>query len=446
MSGRGWLLLLVVIALGVGGGFAWTRFEGRAPVVDAPAQLLLGTQVRELSLALGDEDSGLRDARALLVHAGGEATLATGSWPGGLLAGGSADAAQLALAIDPASLPAEVEQATLRVVVRDWSWRGGFGGNQAEIEVPVRIDRQPPRVSVATGLTYVRRGGTGVVVYGLSEPTVRDGVRVGEAFFPGYALGERRVAVYAVPTDAPPSPELRVEAEDRAGNLGRARWPVIVNERSLPTARVNLPERFLDERVAPLASAAGIDRGDLQEAFRIVNTDLRAANEARIREIVAGSAGEKLWEGAFQQLENSQVTSRFAERRTYYVGGARNSEATHFGYDLASTRAAPITAAAAGRVLFADELGIYGNCVLVDHGLGVASLYGHLSRIDVAAGDAVEMGQELGLSGATGLAGGDHLHFAILVGGTYVDPLEWWDPKWVRDNVDARLPPSASGR
>ncbi len=92
---------------------------------------------------------------------------------------------------------------------------------------------------------------------------------------------------------------------------------------------------------------------------------------------------------------------------------------------------------------FAGELGIYGDCVILDHGLGVASLYGHLSRLDVAAGDRVEQGQPLGLSGATGLAGGDHLHFAILVGGTYVDPLEWWDPKWVKDNVDARLAPSS---
>ena len=79
--------------------------------------------------------------------------------------------------------------------------------------------------------------------------------------------------------------------------------------------------------------------------------------------------------------------------------------------------------------------------MIVDHGLGVATLYGHLSRIDVAAGDAVERSQQLGLSGATGLAGGDHLHFAVVVGSTYVDPLEWWDAKWVRENVEARLTP-----
>ena len=133
------------------------------------------------------------------------------------------------------------------------------------------------------------------------------------------------------------------------------------------------------------------------------------------------------------------MTSRFGERRRYLVGGEPVSEATHYGYDLASTRAAPVTAAAAGRVAFADDLGIYGKCVLVDHGLGVATLYGHLSRIDVEPGARVEQGARLGTTGATGLAGGDHLHFAVLVGGTYVDPLEWWDPKWFASNVKARL-------
>ena len=115
------------------------------------------------------------------------------------------------------------------------------------------------------------------------------------------------------------------------------------------------------------------------------------------------------------------------------------SEAIHFGYDLASTAGAPIEAANRGRVLYAGELGIYGNCVLLDHGLGLVSLYAHLSQIDVAEGDLVEKNQTLGRSGDTGLAGGDHLHYAMLVGDAYVDPTEWWDAKWVEEKVMSRL-------
>jgi len=95
--------------------------------------------------------------------------------------------------------------------------------------------------------------------------------------------------------------------------------------------------------------------------------------------------------------------------------------------------------------VFAGDLGIYGNCVVLDHGLGLASLYGHLASFAVAEGDRVEKGQVLGRSGSTGLAGGDHLHFAIVLGGTYVEPKEWWDPKWVREKVDSQLAPTPAG-
>lgn len=441
MSARGFFFLILAV-LAAGASFmAWTRFEGSAPEITAPESILLGRSGGSVSLEMVDPDSGLRSVTVVLTHPEGEKTLVARDFPGSALRGGEAGARPLRLTVELAdgALPDRADSAFLRVTVRDWSWRGGFGGNEAHRDIPIRIDRKPPRISVHTGLTYVRRGGAGVVVYSVSEPPSRDGVQVGETFFPGYPMGDRRVAFYAVPTDAPKSPPIRVVAEDAAGNVGKARWPVVVKERELPRSDVRLPASFLDGPVQALAHAEGIEAADPEQAFRRINTEVRARNEARIREALADSAPERLWEGYFQQLPNSKVTSQFAEHRRYLVGGKAVSEATHFGYDLASTRAATVTAAAAGRVVFAEELGIYGNCVLVDHGLGVASLYGHLSRLDVEPGEAVGRGDTLGLSGATGLAGGDHLHFAILVGGVYVDPLEWWDPNWVRNNVDQRL-------
>ena len=182
-----------------------------------------------------------------------------------------------------------------------------------------------------------------------------------------------------------------------------------------------------------------IDASDSSQAFHEINTRVRQSNEREIRGALADPAGAPLWHGSFQQHPNSRVTSRFGERRRYFVGGREISSARHLGYDLASTSATPINASNAGRVIFARDLGIYGNCVLIDHGMGLTSLYGHMSRLDVKPGDRVEKGEPIGLSGSTGLAGGDHLHFAILVGDTYVDPLEWWDPKWVRTHIEERL-------
>jgi murein DD-endopeptidase MepM/ murein hydrolase activator NlpD len=148
-----------------------------------------------------------------------------------------------------------------------------------------------------------------------------------------------------------------------------------------------------------------------------------------------------LWEGAFQPLGGSQVESSFADFRTYLYGGKDVDKQVHLGFDLAKTANAPVTASNHGKVLFAEELGIYGNTVIVDHGMGVQSLYAHLSSFAVKDGDAVKKGQTLGASGQTGLAGGDHLHFSMMVNGQFVNATEWWDPHWIEDRIMRKLRP-----
>jgi murein DD-endopeptidase MepM/ murein hydrolase activator NlpD len=331
------------------------------------------------------------------------------------------------------------------VTARDWSWRDSFRGNLTELQIPLKIDLKKPRIHVASGLTYVSRGGSGAVSYAVNEETARDGVMVGANFYRSFpapgkdASSGQRFALFAVSTDSPQEPKIVVVAEDRAGNVANATWPVVLKERTLPDANITLPDRFLKTKVHNLADAAGIPQDDLSRAFDQINTELRAANEAKIREIVANPSESKLWAGAFTQLRNSKVTSKFAEQRSYFVNGQKISKATHFGYDLASTAGADIQASNSGLVIFADDIGIYGNSVIIDHGMDLFTLYAHLSSFGVSAGDRVEKNDTLGSSGATGLAGGDHLHFAILLGGTYVEPLEWWDPAWVKTHIDAHL-------
>jgi murein DD-endopeptidase MepM/ murein hydrolase activator NlpD len=444
VSARGWLVVLfVVVILGLG-GLAFFRAEGGPPVVAAPAALVMGAAGRDVEIGASDAGSGVRELSAVFSHAGGDREVALELYPGSLLRGGAAgEDRALTLHLDPKALGAAEGGGFLRITARDWSWRGAFSGNQTRVEVPVTIDLTPPRVAIASGLTYVERGGSGAVTYSLSESVARDGVQVGERFYrgaprPGSADPNARMAIFAVATDAPPAPPIRVVAEDAAGNVASASWSVVLKERQFQRANITLPQRFLDEKVPELAQQEKLPAAPPIETFQKINKDVRAANEARIRELIAAGGAEKRWSGAFRQLYNSKVTSVFAERRSYFVDGKQVSEATHYGYDLAATAATPITAANAGRVLFAGLLGIYGNCVLIDHGMGITTLYGHLSRMDVKEGDSVAQGQTLGLSGQTGLAGGDHLHFAILVGDTYVDPVEWWDAKWVESHVEAQ--------
>jgi len=158
-------------------------------------------------------------------------------------------------------------------------------------------------------------------------------------------------------------------------------------------------------------------------------------NGQTIADFARKSAPEMLWKDAFQPLGNAAIESRFADNRTYFHKGKEVDRQVHLGFDLAVTEHIPVVAANNGIVLFAGYLGIYGNCVIIDHGLGVQSLYAHLSSIDVKPGDRVEKGRQLGRSGTTGLAGGDHLHFTMLVGGRPVNAVEWWDPKWMQDRV-----------
>ncbi|MFI5324290.1 MAG: M23 family metallopeptidase, partial [Thermodesulfobacteriota bacterium] len=80
-----------------------------------------------------------------------------------------------------------------------------------------------------------------------------------------------------------------------------------------------------------------------------------------------------------------------------------------------------------------------GNTVIIDHGMGVATLYGHMSSIDVKVGDRVSKKQILGKTGQTGLAAGDHLHYGVYVNGVAVRPVEWWDDKWIKDNVILKI-------
>ena len=442
MTARAWLALLAVAAVAAASLLALPRFEGSAPEIDELPEITLGKDALDARIMLRDEGSGLRAVAVRLEYADGHRALLEQEFPGSPLTGGRAGEQMVVVRLDPAELELPDGSARLIVAARDFSWRNGFTGNLAERAIALRVDTVPPRVHVESGLTYISRGGSGAVVYQLDETAARDGVVVDSAFFRGHPLGasaSRRVAVFAVPVDAAAEPTVRVIAEDAAGNRGSASFPVRVLDRKFVKSATTLSKRFVEQKVVPLAAANGFETADLTRTFQQVNETLRARNEARIREAVAEPTATKHWIGPFEQLRGSKVTSRFAERRRYLIDGLEVSQATHYGFDLASTPGAEVTAANAGVVVFAEDLGIYGNCVVIDHGLGLSSLYGHLSELAVEPGQQVQKGQPLGLSGSTGLAGGDHLHVAMLVGDTYVDPLEWWDAKWVQDHVEVRL-------
>lgn len=447
MTGSGWWALVGLVVIVGLAAFAWPRMESVPPSLEAPERIVLGREGASLRIVAADEGRGLRSLSARLSTSGGARELVDEQYPGSVFGGGvrGRRPETLELELDAETLGLPDGRATLTLQARDFAWRDTFAGNRAEHAIELMVDTRPPSLAVESGLTYVYRGGSGAAVYRVADSGTGlafSGIEVAGQRFHGYPLGQgdRHGVVFAIPVDAPPEPAVEFVAVDEAGNESRDRLAAKVFERRFEDSTISLSERFLEQVVPRFGDEEVID---LAGRFHEINSELRAANEREIRERLAGSEPEPLWDGAFTQLANSQVTSRFAERRRYRLAGREISRATHFGFDLASTRHAPITASNDGIVRFAGELGIYGGCVLIDHGMGVSTLYGHLSTIEVEEGQRVEKGERLGASGETGLAGGDHLHFAILVGDTYVDPLEWWDAKWLRSHVDIRL--TASG-
>ena len=204
-------------------------------------------------------------------------------------------------------------------------------------------------------------------------------------------------------------------------------------------SKVTVSDDFIRHKIVPLLAGAGGSGGSLRDQFLQVNHHLRRKNEETIRKTCRSSAARKLWDGRFIQLRNSAVQANFADQRSYYYRNQKIDEARHLGYDLAVTRRYPVGAANGGVVVFAGPLGIYGNTVIIDHGFGLCSLYSHLSSVAAASGDTVKKGAILGRTGETGLAIGDHLHYGVYVHGVAVLPLEWWDAKWIRDNVTGKL-------
>jgi len=279
------------------------------------------------------------------------------------------------------------------------------------------------------------------VLYALNENT-RSGVRVGDKQFVGYPLeGDAglHLCLFALGFDQDPNVPIRVWAEDAAGNTAEVPFFCKTFPQAFRHRNIDINDRFISSVVPPILEEAGEPaRADL-DSFLKVNREFRVRDNSRISEITSAESPKLLWSEPFLQLSNSQVEAVFADYRTYMYNGQQVDEQVHLGFDLASLANSAVEASNRGRVAFAGPLGIYGNAVIVDHGLGLFSLYGHLSSIAVEKDQVVERGTSLGRTGRTGLAGGDHLHFSIIMQGVQVNPVEWWDPAWVKNHVLSKL-------
>jgi murein DD-endopeptidase MepM/ murein hydrolase activator NlpD len=352
---------------------------------------------------------------------------------------------RLEVALSGDSLAGLVEgTATLRAsAARASTWLLAPDPVVVEQSLPVRLT--PPSLAVLSRQNYVAQGGSAVVVYQAGSSSVLDGVRVRDWWFPGFPLPERgpgaRFALFGVPHDLEEGDTVELVAEDELGNQARNAFVDSYIGTSIREATLPISDSFMAKVVPEILAHTPqlAERGSLLESYLMINGELRRANAASLEQLAETSTPRFLWSRSFLPLRGGKVMSSFGDRRTYTYQGQPVDRQDHLGYDLASTRQAPVQASNDGAVALAGYLGIYGNTVVIDHGYGLMTLYAHLSSMSVTAGQQVVRGQEIGRTGESGLAGGDHLHFSVLIAGHPVNPLEWWDARWIRDRVAPKL-------
>jgi hypothetical protein len=315
-----------------------------------------------------------------------------------------------------------------------------FLGRAVSATFDLDVVLEPPRLAVDEAQHYINQGGSELVTFTVSGDWSEAGVKVGPYTFRSFPMPGRpkneRFSLFGFSWDLPVDTVPHVYARNAAGTEVTGRFWFKVFPKPFRTRDLEITDAFLDKVVNQIDPGGS---GDLLTRFLRINRDLRKQNNQALADLRLKTEERVLWNGPFSQLANSQVEAHFADVRSYVYKGKKVDQQVHLGYDLAVTAHVPVVAANDGRVVWASDLGIYGNCIVLDHGYALQSIYGHLSAIDVKVGDIVKKGQAMGHSGSTGLAGGDHLHFSMQVDGVQINPVEWFDAHWIHDRILSKL-------
>ncbi|THB77061.1 MAG: M23 family metallopeptidase [Desulfobulbaceae bacterium] len=438
------LYFIPVILIPILVGLAYYLFfESEQPVIElSMSNEFIGVQ-KALSLKAEDQKSGIKSVSLTITqndksHVLFEERVQRTGYTGTV----GKPIVEKDIVLSPAELKLTDGEATLTLEVFDFSARSYLKGNNSKITRTVTIDTKPPKIRIIHSERYINPGGTGIVIYRLDDLEATSGLIVNDHYHPGFVVGDGRddifIAYFGLPYDTESITTSIVQAQDQAGNKTTLPFSSIFKKKTYRQDRINVGNSFLQKKVPEFEQYYPEMSGDLVDKYLFTNNEVRTRNNAQIKELCGSPHPSRLWEKRFLRMAG-QSRAGYADKRTYYYGNKAIDRQVHLGIDIASTKNAEVKAAAAGIVTFADYLGIYGNMVMLDHGQGVFSLYSHLSQINVAISDQIESGVVLGRTGTSGMAGGDHLHFSVLINGVFVNPLEWWDQNWINVTIEDPL-------
>jgi hypothetical protein len=336
-----------------------------------------------------------------------------------------------------------LKEGKARIVVETVSndMRGSTDTASDDVEVILAA----PRVIADEAQHYINQGGMELVTFTASGNYTESGVRVGKYTFrsfplPGRPAGER-FAMFGYPWDLPPDVVPLVYARNGAGTEATAHFWFKLFPKKFRVRDFDLTDSLMEKLVNSVDPTGQLAPGkDMLARFLFINGEMRRKNNQQLNDLRLKTEEKILWNGPF--IHWGKEEADFADVRNYIYHGQKVDQQVHLGFDLSDVANGPVSAANDGRVVWGSDLGIYGNCVVVDHGYGLQSIYGHMREIDVKVGDMVKKGQKMGIAGSTGLAGGIHVHFSMQIDGVQVNPREWWDEHWIRDRVLAKLDPT----
>ncbi len=402
------------------------------PVVDLPASITTLGQATPVSVQVHDP-RGIRKIAATVEQNGVSYPVGATTQPS------TASDSTWSFTAGVKSTP-QLKDGAAKLIVEATS--NDLLGKKARAERDVTVVTRPPSLSVDSDQHYLYLGMADMVTFNVSDGWTAAGVRVGDQTYRSWPMPDGkpgRFSLFAFAWNMPPGTAPVVYASIGAGNDVTS--PIVFQfpKKEQPHYTVHdlqISDAFMQKVVNELDPNGS---GDPVTRFVKINSEMRWANNKTLADLRFKTAEKFLWSQPFARQAHAQAEATFADLRNYIYHGKKIDQQVHLGYDLAVTQHVGVEASNDGQIVYAAPLGIYGNCVVVDHGYGLQTIYGHMSQIDVHVGDTVKRGQVMGRSGMTGMAGGDHIHFAMQLDGVQIDPKEWWDPHWIHDHIARRV-------
>lgn len=338
------------------------------------------------------------------------------------------------------------DRISYEIIVNDWSNAHFFSGNTTKLKFDFTIDTEAPLVRMIASSYKISYGGSALLIFKIDDKSTQE-VIVTNGTDEFRAFPFLKEGYYAVLLAWPIKNRIfggTITAIDKAWNAKRVAIPIIKDSSvRYRFSDIKISDQFLSTKLDGLVTIIGerapSSFGNALEKFKYINELIRSKDENIIfgitNKVDYQSFVKPMNFNVFLPLKKSKVVGSFGDHRTYLYKDKRFSKSMHLGLDMANFKNAPVSSSNAGKIVFSGLLGVYGNTIIIDHGLGLSSLYSHLSSMEYQSGEEILAHTEIGKTGQSGWAFGDHLHLGILVQGYPVRVIEWMDSKWIKNNI-----------